>query len=141
MLQHESDARIKSIWELHLDMEIAQLQEACGLLRKYEGVEPTELLPKELPEVPLTFEPNKEYVRAILADQIELRTDGLNYVPLDQLPADHRYFAYQKVVNAGGELGEEVIDANRAAQGREYRDETEGPNPIADLRESADVRR
>ena len=79
MLQNEEDRRIKSIWELHLDMEIGQLHAACDLLRRYEGIEPEEILPEALPDTPVTFEPNKEYVREILATQIDLarRRPGL----------------------------------------------------------------
>ena len=106
--------RIKAIWELHLNMEIGQLQVACDLLRKYEGVEPAEILPPALPDTPVTFEPNKEYVREVLSAQYDLRTDGLDYVPLDDLPADHRYFRYQETVNAGGAPSELVIDETRA---------------------------
>ena len=36
---------------------IGQLQAACALLRKYEGVDPDEILPPALPDVPVTFEP------------------------------------------------------------------------------------
>lgn len=137
MLQNEEDRRIRSIWELHLDMEIGQLQVACDLLRRFEGVEPEEILPPELPDVPVTFEPNKDYVRQVLADQVDLRTDGLDYVPVQTLPPDHRYFAYQDTVNAESVPSEEVVEQNRAATGREYRDETEGPHPIDDLRAPA----
>ncbi len=134
MLQNEEDKRIRQLWEIHLDMEIGQLQAACRLLERYEGVDPAELLPPSLPETPVTFEPNKEYVREILAAQVNLRTDGLDYVEVEELPDDHRYFAVQAVVNKGGAPSEQVIDQNRAAQGREYRDETEGENPVVDLR-------
>src|SRR5690606_20734386 len=107
----------------------------CQLLEKYEGLDPRELLPDELPDTPVTFEPNKEYVREVLAAQVDLRTDGLDYVDVDDLPDDHRYFAVQKVVNAGGAPSEQVIDENRAANGREFRDETEGEHPVIDLRD------
>ena len=40
MLQNEQDKRIKAVWELHLDMEIGQLNAVCDLLRRYEGIEP-----------------------------------------------------------------------------------------------------
>ncbi len=40
MLQNEEDRRIRAIWELHLDMEIGQLQSACDLLRRFEGSSP-----------------------------------------------------------------------------------------------------
>jgi hypothetical protein len=140
MLQQETDDRIKQIWELHCDMEIGQLQAACELLRKYEGVDPEEILPPALPDTPVTFEPNKEYVREVLASQYDLRTDGVDYVRLDELPDDHRYFRYQEIVNAGGTPSEQIIDQDRAERGTEYRDETEGENPIDELRPAGATR-
>lgn len=135
MMQQETDERIKRIWELHLEMELGQLQAACDLLRRYEGVDPTEILPEELPEKPLTFEENKQYVRDVLARTVDLRPDGLGYTHVNDLPSDHRSLQYQAEVNAGGEPGEQVVERNRAANGRDYRDETEGENPIIDLRQ------
>jgi hypothetical protein len=136
MLQQETDARIKSIWEQHLDMEIGQLQAAGELLRRYEGTEPDEILPSSLPDTPVTFEPNKDYVRQILESQIDLRTDGLTYVPVGELPRDHRYFRYQETVNAGMVPSEVVIDTNRSQSDGEYRDQTEGEHPVVELREA-----
>ena len=121
MHQQETDPRIKAIWELSVDMELGQLQVACDFMRRYEGRDPAELLPKELPDTPVTFEPNKEYVRQVLAEQIDLRADGLDFVPLNSLPADHRYFAYQAIVNEGGSPTEEVIERVRAEKDHEYR--------------------
>jgi hypothetical protein len=140
MLQQESDKRIAGVWEQHLDMELGQLQVACDFLRRYEGTDPEEILPPMLPDTPVTFEPNKEYVRAVLEATVDLRTDGLGYVPEQDLPKDHRFFAYQARVNAGGNPQEQVIDLNREASGHEYRDETEGPNPVADLRDKPAVK-
>jgi len=135
MLQQETDARIKRIWELHCNMEIGQLHSACDLLRRYEGVDPEEILPPTLPDTPVTFEPNKQYVRDILANQYDLRTDGLAYADVDDLPSEHRYFRFQETLNGGGVPSEQVIEADRAGRdGPEYRDETEGDNPISELR-------
>jgi hypothetical protein len=134
MLQQESDRRIKAMWELNCNLELGQLQVACDAMRRYEGREPAELLPPALPETPVTFEPNKEYVRSVLADTIDLRTDGVDYVSVDDLPSDHRYFGYQATVNEGGTPSEEVVQQHRQQRGDEYRDETEGEHPIADLR-------
>jgi hypothetical protein len=133
MLQNEEDRRIAAIWELHLNMEIGQLRVACDLLRRYEGVDPAEILPRQLPDTPVTFEPNKQYVRDILASQYQLRTDGLDYVPVDELGNDHRYFKIQETVNAGGTPSEMVIDEERAENDVDYRDETDGANPIPEL--------
>lgn len=76
-------------------------------------------------------------MRKIPGEQIDLRTDGMDYVPVQSLPTDHRYFTYQDTVNAESVPSEEVIEQNRAASGREFRDETEGPHPIDDLRAPA----
>jgi hypothetical protein len=73
-------------------------------------------------------------VRQVLAEQVDLRADGTGYVPLDQLPSDHRYFTYQATVNEGGAPSEQVVTEDRAGRGTEYRDETEGEHPIPDLR-------
>jgi hypothetical protein len=138
MLQQETDKRIKALWELHCNMEIGQLQVACDAMRRYEGRDPAELLPPSLPDTAVTFEPNKDYVRQVLADTIDLRADGLEYVSVDDLPTDHRYFDYQATVNEGGSPTEDVIDEDRAKHGgAEYRDETEGQHPVADLRAPA----
>ncbi|HEX2578500.1 MAG TPA: hypothetical protein VHK88_19305 [Aquihabitans sp.] len=139
MLQQETEPRVKALWELHLNMELGQLQEASRLLQKYEGRDPLELLPPELPEIPLTFESNKQYVRDVLAAEVDLRSDGLYIVPIDELPSDHRYFQFQETVNAGGSPTETVIDLNREKHGRDYRDETEGPNPVPSLRGTQDA--
>jgi hypothetical protein len=136
MEDETEDRRLKQLWELHLNMEIEQLKEACRLLQKYEGKDATEILPPELP-LGVKFQSNKAYVRQVLAEQIDLRADGPDYVALDTMPADHRSFQYQTTVNAAGNPSEQVIEQNRAAQGREYRHEPEGEHPIADLREPA----
>jgi hypothetical protein len=141
MMQTETDSRIEKIWELHLDMELGQLREACDLLVRYEGVDAAEILPKELPEMPLTFEPNKQYVREVLEASMNLRPDGLGYTPVEEMPDDHRFFRFQEVVNADGTPSEQVIDQNRAANGREYRDESEGEHPIYPLRDASRAQR
>src|SRR5690606_19511950 len=101
------------------------------LMRRYEGRDPEELLPPALPE-PTLFQPNKEYVREVLASQVDFNADGLDIGLLD--PA-RRYGQYQEMVHDGVEVASEaVIDVNREAQGREYRLETDGPHPVESLR-------
>ena len=130
MLQNEDDRRIASIWELHLDMEIGQLHAACELLRRYEGIEPEEILPEAFPDTPVTFEPNTEYVRETLATQIDLRADGLDYVRDEALTPEHCSARYREVVNAGGVPSEMVIEEIRSQSEQALREETEGPNPV-----------
>jgi hypothetical protein len=125
-MQQEDYPRIKQLWELHLNMEIEHLKIACEILRQQDGKEPEELLPATLPEPLITFKSNKEYVRSVLESQVDLRADGDEFVPLDKLPKNHRYFQYQKNVNSGGFVPtEEVIRDNINRRGEEYRFSTE----------------
>jgi hypothetical protein len=136
MMQQESDPRIRRIWETHLDMELGQLYEACQFLQRFEGVDPREILPMSLPEVPLTFQENKDYVRQVLATQLDLRTDGTEYVSVNDLPKNHRYFAIQKTYGTATAPSERVVDLDRSERGREYRDQTDGDHPVAAFQES-----
>ena len=100
----------------------------------YPGVEGESAVPPG-DEDPSTYvEPNKDTGGAVRAEQVHRRADGTDYVNVDQLPSDHRYFRYQAIVNEGGTPTEMVIDQTRQQKGREYRDETEGAHPVPDLR-------
>lgn len=140
-LTEESDPRIKALWELHLGQELEHLRLACEMLRRHEGIEPEEILPASLPE-PTRFQENKQFVRDVLANQINLRSRGTQFIPLDQLPEDSLYFSYQKQVNGDGFVpSEQVIDEHVAALGSDYRDQTEGPHPVKQLQQAASQKR
>lgn len=140
-MTEEVDPRIRAVWELHLNQEIEHLRLACEMMRRFEGVEPEEILPASLPE-PTRFQENKQFVRDVLASQINLRTEGTQYIPLDQLRPDALYFTYQQQVNGDGPVpSEQVIAEHVRAQGSDYRDQTEGPHPVEQLRQSATQKR
>jgi len=131
-LQQETDPDVKAVWELHLEMELGHLQAACDLLRRHDGREPEELLAPELPE-PVRFEPNKEYLRELLATQMDLTTLGEGYVR----DAHERFQALQEQIHGGEEPpSERVIADHRELFGDDYRIETEGPHPVKELRTS-----
>jgi len=130
-LQTESDPAVKAIWELHLNMELEHLRIACDLMRAHDNRDPESILAPELPE-PVTFEPNKQLVRHLLATQLDLTTLGAGYVR----DAHERFERMQVQINGGQKPpSEEVIDEHRARFGGEYRLETEGPHPVQSLRE------
>jgi len=131
----ETHPRIRDLWDLHLAMEIEQLRVACELMKRYDGRDPAEVLPVELPE-PVLFEPNKAYVREVLATQIDLTSLGTGYV----MDSHRRFQERLATVNAGGVPSEQVIDEHRDRFGTEYRIETEGPHPIERLRGDAFAR-
>jgi hypothetical protein len=130
-MEQESDSRVKAIWELHLNMELEHLRIACDLLRTYENREPQEICAPELPNV-LTFEPKKQYLRELLATQIDLTTLGAGYVR----EAHERFQRMQQQIHGGEKPpSERIIDEHRQVFGREYRLETEGEHPVPSLRE------
>lgn len=137
-LQTETDPRIKALWELHLNMEIEHLRVACEMLRDVDGIEAESFLPAEGFAEPMTFEPNKEYVRDVLRRTIDYSAWDSQFIPVQELPPEHRYFDYQRTVNAGGAPSEEVINQHRAQFGGEYRFATEGDHPIEPLREEGE---
>lgn len=132
-MQQETDSRIKQLWELHLNMELEHLRLASEMLRRYDNKEPEEFLPSELPE-PVRFEDNKEYVRQVLANQVDLTGNGTEFVPAQHLPEDARYFEYQRIVNTGGVPSEQVIDQHIQQVGKDYRSQTEGKHPVTGAR-------
>jgi hypothetical protein len=132
-MENESDPKVKAIWELHLNMEIEQLRIAVELFCEHDERDPGELLPPELP-APVTFEPNKEYLRHLLDTQIDLTTLGAGYVS----EAHERFEQLQDKLMAG-ELppSELVVDQHQAQFGTDYRSETEGPHPVSELRQQS----
>ena len=132
-MQEETDPKVKALYELHLAMEIEHLRIACELVKKIERRDPEEFLPKAI-ERPMQFKENKEYVRQVLASQVDLTAKEAEFVPISSLQPDERYFAYNAIVNAGWVPTEDVIAQTIESRGEEYRLETEGPNPVAGLR-------
>jgi hypothetical protein len=130
-METESDPRIKAIWELHLNMELEHLRLACDLMRTHDGRDPESVLAPELP-APLTFEPNKEFVRNLLATQLDLTTLGAGYVR----EAHERFEQMQQGIHGGEKPpSERVIDEHREMFDGEYRLSTDGPHPVESLRE------
>ncbi len=136
LAQQEPEERVKGLWERHMAMEIEHLRIACDLPRRHEKREPEEMLPSELPE-PLVFESNVDYVRGILAAQVDYRAVETEFLSPAQASTDprypehrQRYGDHQKKVNAGGAPSEQVIEEHRRAKGGEYRQELAGPHPV-----------
>lgn len=137
-MEDEPDPRVKALYETHLAMELEHLKIAAELMRKVEKRDPEELIPAKL-EPNLTFRENKEYVRRVLAEQVDLTSKEADFIPIDELPSDHRYFDYQRAVNGDFVPSREVVEEMKA-KGREYRLETEGPHPVPALRREEDGR-
>lgn len=133
-MESETDPRIKSFWEMNLSFELEHLRIAAELQKQYERKDPTADYGTGFPELTV-FQSNKDYVRKVLATQIDLTESGSSLVPVDELPAEAPYHIFQRMVNEDTMVpSEEVIEQNARANGREYRIESEGPHPIEWLR-------
>jgi len=132
-MESETDSRIKKIWQRCLEQEVTHCQMAAEMLKKYEKKDPAMFIADDFPELTI-FQSNKDYVRDIIASQVDLTADGPNYVPVEDIPSDHRYHEYQRMVNYGGVPSHQVIQENINANGNDYRLETEGPHPVERFR-------
>ncbi len=138
-MQDEVDPRIRQIWELHLAMEIEHVRVAGDMLRRFEGIEPQQILPAELP-APTRFQENKQFIREVMAAQIDLTAHRTEFVPVGSLPQDALFFAYQRAVNGGVPVPSEQVIVEHVKQfGEDFRLTTEGPHPVEALREGPPV--
>jgi hypothetical protein len=69
-LDQESDRRIRAVWELNLQMELAHLRLAGELLRRFDGREPAEVVGAGLPDPP-GFDANRLFLRRLLATHLD----------------------------------------------------------------------
>lgn len=137
-IQDEPYPAARMIWEQNLLMEIDHLRAASELVVRYENRDPAGLLPQKLPPI-FRFQPNIDYIREILASQIDLTANGAFLVPMGELPDDHLYIRYQEEVNAKGSPSETVVDTLIQNTGNDYRYEIIGPHPVHSYRQQAAV--
>jgi rubrerythrin len=104
-VQQEGNPRIKAIWERMLDYELAHLHLAAELFKKHEKRDPFEVLPDTLPD-PLPFESQREFVRGVLVREVDLRSRGSEYVPLEE--ESEATLDYRKQMNSEGSPSETV---------------------------------
>lgn len=95
----EEHPHIKAIWERFLDYELGHLQCAIEVCKQVERRDPAEFLPKSLPE-PIAYKSNREYVRQVLRDELNLRADGPRFVEKSREP--ERSLAYRRQMNQDG---------------------------------------
>lgn len=136
LFEDETDPRVKKIWEQHFNDELCHLQKACELLTKYENKVWQQVIPQgDFPEL-LTFHSNIEYVRKVLAETVNLTSDGEDYLDVGKLPCDANFFEYQSQVNGSDNevASHNVIEKYIADNNKDYRYET-AQHPIEELRD------
>jgi hypothetical protein len=98
-MTQEDHPQIKAIWERFLDYELGHLQFAREVCEQLERRDPAEFLPESLPE-PIAYKSNREYVRQVLREEVDLRADGPRFVNKEQEP--ERSLEYRRQMNADG---------------------------------------
>ncbi len=112
----EEHPHVKAIWERFLDYELGHLQLARDVCKEIEGRDPAEFLPESLPE-PIAYKSNREYVRQVLRDEVDLRTDGKRFVNKSQ--ESERSLAYRRRMNQDGSPSQTVAAGWRWSPGGE----------------------
>lgn len=103
--QQETNPRVKAIWERFLDYELGHFHHVAELFKRHEKRDPAELFPGDLPE-PLPFASQRDFVRQVLAQEINLRTNGTKFV--DQGQQSQASVDYRAHLNSAGSPSETV---------------------------------
>ena len=116
--EQESNPRLKALWERFLDYELGQLHVAIEHFQRLDGRDVAQILPNELPD-PIPIESHREFVRKVLADEVDLRADGTQFVDKSQEP--QRSIDYREQLNSAGSPTEQVADGYRWRPGTELK--------------------
>lgn len=125
----EKNPRIRALWERFVEYEVGHLHLVMDLYKQHVRRDPMELLPETLPE-PIPFASQRDFVRSVLLDEVDLRTDGAKYVPSDkEAPASIKY---RNHINSEGSPSEAVAAGYRWNPGTELapKAQPEGENHV-----------
>lgn len=103
----EPNPRIRAIWERFVDYELGHLASAREALQSIEGTDPAALLPRVLP-VPNPFESQRDFVRATLRREVDLRAHGSQFVDKLEVPDSSPSNAYRDHLNSEGSPSEKA---------------------------------
>lgn len=120
----ESNPRIKAIWERFLDYEIGHLNYAMDIFKTMERRDPAEILPAALPE-PIAYKSQREFVRKVLRQEVDLRANGTQFVDKSQEP--ERSLQYRRQMNSKGSPTQTVAAGYRWAPGTELTERGNSP--------------
>ncbi|MEJ7928982.1 hypothetical protein WG922_03255 [Ramlibacter sp. AN1015] len=81
--RQESDPTLRALWERFLDYELGHLQVAMQLFKDVERRDPAELFGDGSLPPGIEYASQREYVRKVLAEEVNLRKDGLRFVDED----------------------------------------------------------
>lgn len=107
-MEKEPNHYVKNIWERFLDYELGHLQIVKELFKKYEHRDPQEIMHAKSKIVPLEFKSNRKFVREVLAQEVNLRAKGMEYVAKEEESQASK--KYRADLNAEG-VASEIVSA------------------------------
>lgn len=120
-LNQESNPRIREIWDRMLAYELGHLHFVMDLFRSLEKRDPAEVLPETLPET-VNFKSQRDYVRQVLSNEVNLQAVGTRFVDKSQVPATSPSHIYRTHMNAKGSPSEQVAAGYQWMPGTELLD-------------------
>jgi hypothetical protein len=99
-VESETNPRIKAIWERFLDYELGHFHEACAAFQQVEGRDPAEIITQPF-DRPIELKSQRDFYRAVLVDEVDLRRAGTQFVPKEQ--ESQASVDYRAVLYAEGE--------------------------------------
>jgi rubrerythrin len=115
-VDQETNPRIKAIWERFLDYELGHLNLVSELFERYERRDAGEVLTGPLPQM-VEFKSQRKFVRQVLADEVDLRAKGHEYV--DRRNEGEASLDYRDQLNSAGVPAETVSAGYQWAPGTE----------------------
>jgi hypothetical protein len=119
----EPNARLKSVWERFVAYELGHLHHVMHLFETVEKRDPAEILPRTLP-TPIPFASQRPYIRRVLREQVTLRANGTQIVPLEEDSPES--IAYRDRMNEKGSPSEIVAAGYKWRPGTELAGRLDG---------------
>ena len=104
-IEQESNHHVRDIWERFLDYELGHFHMACEALQKFDNRDPAEIITSSF-DSPLEFRSQREFVRKVLASEIDVRADGTEFI--DKAQESELSLRYRAMVNADGSPSDTV---------------------------------
>lgn len=117
-VEQETNHNVKAIWERFLDYELGHFHMACDALKQFAGRDPAEIVTSDF-AAPLEFRSQREFVRKVLAHEVDLRTAGTEFVTRDKEGPNS--ILYRNMINADGSPSEAVASGYVWSPGTELR--------------------
>jgi hypothetical protein len=112
----ETNPRLKALWERFIDYELGQFHLVRELYEKYERRDAEQVVPLLLPD-PIPLKSQREFVRQVLAQEVDLRADGSQFV--DKAQESPVSIDYRSYLNGSGSPSEQVAMNYRWSPGTE----------------------